>query len=67
MIIKYLMIFGRVFLNTFSTCTTNLECIVKIKQTSEILCSAKNHQNIWRASSSGGFTALLIMGGGGGG
>ena len=27
------MIFGRVFINTFSTCTTNLECNVKIKQT----------------------------------
>ena len=26
---------GRVFINTFSTCTTNLECNVKIKQTSD--------------------------------
>ena len=26
---------GRVFINTFSTCTTNLECNVKIKQSSD--------------------------------
>ena len=29
--------------------------------------AVQNHQNIWRASSSGCFTALLIIGGGGGG
>ena len=27
--------------------------------------AVQNHQNIWRASSSGCFTALLIIGGGG--
>ena len=32
-----------------------------------IIMQCKNHQNIWRASSSGCFTALLIMGWGGGG
>ena len=31
-----------------------------------IIMQCKNHQNIWRASSSGCFTALLIMGVGGG-
>ena len=36
------MIVGRVFINTFSTCTTNLECNVKIKQTSDYYAVQKS-------------------------
>ena len=36
------MIVGRVFKNTFSTCTTNLECNVKIKQTSDYYAVQKS-------------------------
>ena len=36
------MIVGRVFKNTFSTCTTNLECNVKIKQTSDYYAVKKS-------------------------
>ena len=36
------MIVGRVFINTFSTCSTNLECNVKIKQTSDCYAVQKS-------------------------